>query len=241
METSSLPSRLLADVAIGFAAIGLLLAPLASHSAEGDDGFVALFNGTDLSGWSPSKENPDSFSVKDGTLIVKGGRSHLFYTGSVNNGKFKNFELKLKIKTLPGANSGVYFHTEPQDEGWPSKGYECQVNSTHKDPKKTGSLYAVENIVVLAEGQQPPKGGNHHLRDKAPSTDGEWFDYHITVKDKRITIKVNGEITVDYTEPSDGPGTNFKGRKLDQGTFGLQAHDPDSEVHYQDIRVKVLD
>jgi len=209
--------------------------------ATAEEGFVPLFNGKDLTGWTASKEKPESFSVKDGTLIVKGGRSHLFYTGDVNDGQFKNFELKLKVKTLAGANSGVYFHTEPQDEGWPSKGYECQVNSTHKDPKKTGSLYGVVNILVLAEGQQPPKGGEHIKRDKAPSTDGEWFDYHITVKDRKVTIKVNGETTVEYTEPEGGPDSNFKGRRLSEGTFGIQAHDPDSEIHYRDIRVKVLD
>ncbi len=222
---------------------GLVFAlALAVSSTAQDKGFVPLFNGKDLTGWTPSKENQDSFSVnKDGVLVLKGGRSHLFYTGDVNGGKFKNFELKLKIKTFPGANSGVYFHTEMQGEGWPAKGYECQVNSTHKDPKKTGSLYAVENILVLKEGQAEPKGGKHTKRDKAPSTDGEWFDYHITVKGKQITIKVNGETTVDYTEPEGGPGTNFAGRKLDEGTFALQAHDPDSEVHYQSIEVKPLD
>ncbi len=216
--------------------LGAVAAPV-----QAEDGFVPLFNGKDLSGWTPSKENPDSFSVKDGTLILKGGKSHLFYTGDVNGGQFKNFELKLKVKTTAGSNSGVYFHTEYQDEGWPNKGYECQVNSTHKDPKKTGSLYGVVNVLVLAEGQEAPKGGEHLKRDKAPSTDGEWFDYHITVKDRKITIKVNGETTVEYTEPEGGPGSNFAGRKLDQGTFALQAHDPESEVHYQDIRVKVLD
>ena len=205
------------------------------------DGFVDLFNGKDLAGWTPSKENPESFSVKDGELVVKGGRSHLFYTGDVNGGKFKNFELKVRAKTFPGANSGVYFHTEVQDEGWPNKGYECQVNSTHKDPKKTGSLYAVKNIVVLKDGQEPPTGGEHEVREKAPSTDGEWFDYHITVKGKRIHIKVNGETTVDYTEPEGGAGTsNFDGRKLSEGTFGIQAHDPESEVHYEKWAVKVL-
>ena len=130
----------------------------AKSEATTPDGFVDLFNGKDLSGWTPSKEKPESFSVKDGTLIVKGGKSHLFYTGDVNGGNFKNFELKVKIKTFPGANSGVYFHTKYQDEGWPQNGYECQVNSTHKDPKKTGSLYGVKNILVLAEGQEETKG-----------------------------------------------------------------------------------
>ena len=212
-----------------------------SPASAADEGFVSLFNGRDLTGWTASKENPESFSVKQGILVVKGGKSHLFYTGDVNGGKFKNFELKLKVQTTPKSNSGVYFHTKYQDTGWPDNGFECQVNSTHKDPKKTGSLYGVVNILVLSEGQEEPKGGEHIKRDKAPSTDGQWFDYDITVKDKKITIKVNGETTVEYTEPEGGPDSNFAGRKLSEGTFAIQAHDPDSETHYKDIEVKVLD
>jgi len=211
-----------------------------SSTATAEDDFVDLFNGKDLSGWTPSKENPDCYTVEDGVLVVKGGRGHLFYTGEVNGGTFKNFELKVRAKTMPGANSGVYFHTAYQDEGWPNQGYECQVNSTHKDPKKTGSLYGVRNIVVLADGQKEPKGDND-VREAAPSTDGEWFDYHITVKGKRIVVRVNGEVTVDYTEPEQGPDSTFKGRLLSEGTFGIQAHDPESEVHYERFAVKVLD
>lgn len=210
-------------------------------AAEAEEGFVELFNGKNLEGWTISKENPESFSVVDGTLVVKGGKSHLFYTGPVNGGTFKDFELKVRAKTMPGANSGVYFHTAYQAEGWPEQGYECQVNSTHKDPKKTGSLYGVKNIVVLQEGQKEPKGGDNEIREKAPSTDGEWFDYHITVRGKRIQIRVNGETTVDYTEPEGGPTSpGFAGRKLGEGTFGIQAHDPDSEIHYDRFAVKVL-
>jgi len=142
---------------------------------------------------------------------------------------------------MPGSNSGVYFHTAFQAEGWPDQGYECQVNSTHKDPKKTGSLYGVKNIVVLQEGQEPPKGGEFEIREKAPSTDGVWFDYHITVRGKRIVIRVNGETTVDYTEPDGGPGVEGSpGRKLGEGTFAIQAHDPDSEIHYERFAVKPL-
>ncbi|MEM7698250.1 MAG: DUF1080 domain-containing protein [Verrucomicrobiota bacterium] len=209
-------------------------------AAPADDGFIELFNGENLDGWTPSEENPDSFSVKDGVLVVKGGRSHLFYTGDVNGGTFTDFELKVRAKTFPQANSGVYFHTQFQAEGWPSNGYECQVNSTHKDPKKTGSLYGVKNITVPVEGKPLPKGGDHDIRDAAPSTDGEWFDYHITVKGKHIVIRVNGEVTVDYTEPEELPDGPFKGRKISSGTFGIQAHDPDSEVHYESWAVKPL-
>lgn len=207
----------------------------------GDAGFVSLFNGKDLTGWTPAKENPNSFLVEDGVLVLRGGRSHLFYTGDVNGGTFQNFELKIDVMTTPGSNSGVYFHTAYQEEGFPQKGYECQVNSTHTDPKKTGSLYGIVNILVLQPGKPEPKGGIHIKRDKAPSTDGEWFTYHIIVRDRQITLMVNGETTVEYTEPDGGPESNFSGRKLDGGTFALQAHDPKSEVHYKNIRVKVLD
>ncbi|MDF1658045.1 MAG: DUF1080 domain-containing protein [Verrucomicrobiales bacterium] len=215
--------------------------PSADVPAEANDGFVELFNGENLDGWTPSKEAPESFSVSDGTLVVDGGKSHLFYTGDVNGADFKDFHLKVRAKTFPGANGGVYFHTAYQDEGWPDKGYECQVNSTQKDPKKTGSLYGVKNVVVLAEGQDPPKGGEFEVREAAPSTDGEWFDYDIIVKGKQITLKVNGEVTVDYTEPEGGPGVkNSPDRKLSSGTFGIQAHDPDSVTHYERIAVKPL-
>lgn len=215
--------------------------PAAETTAEPGDGFVELFNGENLDGWTTSKEAPESFTVSEGKLIVDGGKSHLFYSGDVEGADFKNFHLKVRAKTFPGANSGVYFHTAYQDEGWPNKGYECQVNSTHKDPRKTGSLYGVKDIIVLAEGQAPPKGGDHEQREAAPNTDGEWFDYDIVVQGRQITIKVNGEVTVDYTEPEGGPGIqNSPDRKLSSGTFAIQAHDPDSVIHYERIAVKPL-
>lgn len=224
-----------------FCALSLAIVLVAPHSLRSEDGFIELFDGKSLSGWKASTDNPQSFSVKDGELVVKGARCHLYYAGEVNGAKFKDFELKVRAKTFPGANSGVYFHTEYQDDGWPAKGYECQVNSTHKDPKKTGSLYGVRNIVVLAEGQKVPAGGESVVRPSSPSQDGEWFDYHIIVKGKHIVIQVNGETTVDYTEPEEGPGKGAaEGRRVSEGTFAIQAHDPDSEVHYQRIAVKPL-
>ncbi len=225
-----------------FALALALVGSLSLTSAlRAEDGFIELFNGKDLEGWTPSSENPESFSVQDGILVVKGGRSHLFYTGEVNGAKFKDFELKARIKTMPGANSGVYFHTVLQAEGWPETGYEAQVNATHKDPKKTGSLYGVKNYVVLAEGQDVPKGGESKVFADPPHVDGEWFDYHITVQGERIVIRVDGKVTVDYTEPEGGPASpGFAGRRLGEGTFAIQAHDPDSEIHYERIAVKPL-
>ena len=220
-----------------------LMISLLYAQKKDSEGFVSLFNGKSLDGWTASTENSESFLVNEGSLLCKGGRAHIFYTGSVGEADFKNFELKLRVKTMNGANSGVYFHTEYQKQGWPSLGFEAQVNSTHGDPKKTGSLYGIVNWWAPLEVEEPfsarvsKSGEIFLLKDKAPSTDGKWFDYHIIVKDKTITLKVNGETTVEWTQPNDWS----KDRRIGHGTIGFQAHDPSCEVHYKDIRIKILE
>ena len=228
--------------------VGLLAgmgAVVADHHKAGE--WTSLFDGKTLEGWKSSPDNPAAFSVVDGTLKVNGKRAHLYYVGKGGKASFKNFELKAKVKTLANSNSGIYIHTAFQDKGWPAKGYEVQVNTTHRDPKKTGSLYAVENIFVDGKaipegGISKDKGGTNHHRKEPPSKDGEWFDYHVTVKGKTITIKVNGETTVKFTEPEGwkGPSPNTPGRVLGEGQIALQAHDPGSTVFYKDIQIKEL-
>ncbi len=198
-------------------ALGLAL----SASAADKDGWISLFDGRSLAGWK-ANENPDTFKVEGGELIVKGPRAHLFYVGDVNGGRFKNFELKLDISTRPKANSGVYFHTEFQKDGWPAKGYEVQVNNTHCDPKKTAGLYNVKDNL------------------EAPAKDGEWFTMNIKVVGKHITTSVNGKVIVDYTEEENPPRKANPGRLIARGTFALQGHDPGSEVHYRNILVRPL-
>ncbi len=224
---------------LGFSIICLAL----NFAYAQDNSFISLFDGKTMNGWTAAKENPGSFLIKDGMLICKGGRSHLFYSGEVGNADFKNFELKLRVRTTKGSNSGVYFHTKYQETGWPNIGFEAQVNSTQHDPTKTGSLYGVVNIWVPGMDTQPfgvrvnEKGEIFVYGSHAPSTDGEWFDYHIAVIDSKITIKVNGRTTVDWTQPKQW---SSEGRRIGSGTLALQAHDPKSEVHYKDIRIRVL-
>lgn len=216
----------------------------ATAPAADNDGWISLFNGKDLSGWKSNDEVPGVFTVENGELKVAGGRAHLFYVGADGNASFKNFELRLKVKTTEGGNGGVYFHTKYQATGWPDIGYECQVNSTHTDPKKTGSLYGVINILALKEGQAEPKGGKHIKVPAAPSKDNEWFDYVIRVEGRHITLKVNGKTTVEFTEPEGWDPAkelhNMPGRKLSEGTIAIQGHDPKSVTFYKDISIKPL-
>jgi len=201
----------------------LTLAALALPGTPAEDGgWISLFDGETLDGWTIA-ESPGSAWVEDGAIVVRGKpRAHLFYTGPVADHDFEDFELKLEVETEPGANSGVYFHTAFQEEGWPARGYEAQVNNTHEDWRRTGGLYAVEDV------------------RESPASDGEWWEYHIVVTGKRIVLKVDGKTTVDYTEPEgiEREG-DLAGRVLGSGTFALQCHDPESTVRYRNIRVKL--
>ncbi|QNF31537.1 DUF1080 domain-containing protein [Adhaeribacter swui] len=188
---------------------------------ESKDGWISLFDGTSLNGWRAS-ENPATFSVENGAIVVHGPRAHLFYEGPVQNHDFKNFEFKAQVMTTPGSNSGMFIHTAYQETGWPSKGYEIQVNNSHTDWRRTGSLYAVQDVK-----EQVVK-------------DNEWYTESITVQGKRITIKINDKVVVDYTEPDSIATTNMGGKMLSSGTVALQGHDPDSKVYFKDVMIKPL-
>jgi hypothetical protein len=201
-----------------------LLSVVSAVSAKAEtpsSDWIPLFNGQDLDGWRAS-ENKDTFRVEEGAIVARGERSHLFYVGPVQNADFKNFELKVDVLTKPNANGGIYFHTRYQETGWPDLGFEAQVNNTYtRDHRKTGSLYMIQDITVpLAK-------------------DDEWFTEHIIVTGKRVIVKVNDRVVVDWTEP-DTPVPPNPGRVLNRGTFALQGHDPGSVVYYRNILVKPL-
>lgn len=200
-----------------------------------------LFDGESLDGWRVTEENPGSFRVEDGAIVAEGPRAHLFYDGPLGTA-FTDFELSLKVKTEPGANSGVYFHTTYQADDWPRVGLEAQVNATQYDYRKTGSIYSIADIRVYADDTEVPALGldsNAFITlPSAPHDDGDWFDYVIRVEDGTVSTRVNGELLVRWRQPEDWANEN---QRLSSGTFALQAHDPDSKVSYKDITVTLLE
>jgi hypothetical protein len=202
-----------------------LLLALFVQTPTVEPGFTSLFNGKDFTGWKIS--NPASWTIENGAMKANGSPGHVYYDGEVGNHSFRKFELKVDVMTKPNSNGGIYVLTEYKEKGWPSKGFEIQVNNTYvKDRVKTGSLYHVEDVL-----------------DNAPAKDDEWFTEHIIVKGNTITVRVNDKQTVSWTQPADwnggreGPGRSITG----PGTIALQAHDPNSTVYYRNIRIKLLD
>jgi len=184
--------------------------------------WISLFDGKTLNGWKVGA-NASAFKVENGAIVVNGNVSHLYYDGNVQQHNFKNFEFKAEVMTTPGSNSGIYFHTRYQEKDWPQKGYEVQVNNSHTDWRRTGSLWAIQDVKEVF------------------TKDNEWFTLHITVKDKHVTVAINEKMVVDYTEPANVQReAGMKDRLITSGTFALQAHDPKSKVYYRHIKVKIL-
>ncbi len=184
----------------------------------------SIFDGETLNGWQSAAENPESISVEDGVIKCSGKRSHLFYKGD-----YKNFEFEAEIKAQEHSNSGVFIHTEYQEEGWPAKGYEIQVNNTfrgsveHPELRKTASIYNIRNVYFPLAG------------------DDEWFTMRIKVVENFVEVFVNDVKVNEYTEPENPwrweGGENIR---LGHGTIALQAHDPGSTVYFRNLRIKAL-
>lgn len=183
-------------------------------------GWVSLFDGRSLEGWKVGT-NAASFSIENGAIAVNGNVAHLYYDGPVQQHNFKDFEFRADVMTTPRSNSGIYFHTQYQEGGWPKKGYEVQVNNSHTDWRRTGSLWAIQDI------------------KETYAKDNEWFTLHIKVKGKRVLVSINDKQVVDYTEPDEVKREEgMKERLISSGTFALQGHDPKSKVYYKNIKVK---
>jgi hypothetical protein len=228
----------------------LAIGCFAADTPPPEDGFVSLFDGKTLDGWKVG-ENANAFQVHDDMIVMEypatdHGPAHLFYAGTVNGHDFKNFDLRVEVMTFPCANSGIYFHTEYQEAGWPKRGLECQVNNSHVDWRRTGSLYAIKN---LSWGPETPSADNKEMvtiLEKAPVKDNVWYTQEIVYQDGMVTVKLNGETLVEY-KIADGDLQHKLSTGmiwLPRGTFALQGHPPMpdhiSKACFRNIRVKVL-
>jgi serine/threonine protein kinase/formylglycine-generating enzyme required for sulfatase activity len=183
-------------------------------------GFVPLFNGKDLTGWKLPTGGTGDWKVVDGSIVSSGLASHLFSEGS----NYENFHLYVEAMINDGGNSGVYFRTA-LGPGFP-KGCEAQINSTHADPIRTGSLYPDNRVTKWSEGERKRMVVLEQLHRP-----GEWFTHEVIADGNHIIIKVNGKTTVDFV---DEHNTYTKGR------FALQQHDPGTVVKFRKIELKEL-
>lgn len=239
-------------VLTGLAAVLAGVLAAAAWAAAADDkkdakGWVQLFDGKDLIGWKiHGQPNPRDivriypkieggkpvayegqlkksdkvvplWRVEDGILIGSGPSTHLFS----DRGDYENFYFRVEVMINDHGNSGQYFRTK-FGPGFP-KGYEAQINATHGDKIRSGSLYPSFN---------PPKEDRKKIivYDQLVKPD-EWYTQEVMADGNHIVIKVNGKTTVDYVDPNN---------TYTKGHFALQGHDPGTVVKFRKIEVKEL-
>jgi 3-keto-disaccharide hydrolase len=198
-------------VSLGVMLTGLISVPrletMPAAAADDSSGWIQLFNGKDLTGWEVYPSGTGNWKVKDGILIGSGRASHLF----TKRDDYTDFDYLVEAKINDHGNSGQYFRTK-FGPGFP-KGYEAQINSTHRDPVRTGSLY---NFAPVYDMLVPPD---------------TWFTQEVIARGNHIIIKVNGKTSVDFID---------KNNTYRAGRFALQQHDPGTVVQFRKIEVKEL-
>lgn len=181
-------------------------------ASETSEKWVTLFDGKSMDGWEKVGKKDSHWKVEDGMLVGSGTQSMLVST----KGPYKNFRYRVEAKINDGGNSGVYFRTT-RKPGF-MDGYEAQVDSTHKDPIRTGSLYGFCHVY------------KQHVKPD------EWFSYEIEVKDDvwrgrdmtRIKVTVDGNELYEYMDFA---------KSYPAGHFAFQQHDPGSTVHIRKVDV----
>jgi len=222
--------------------VSLAFTASAFSQAAPPEGFTALFNGKDLSGWfghgtqDPSKtlwnKTPEElkahkestqknihahWSVKDGVLVNDGKGLYL-----TTDKDYADFELHLEYKTVERADSGIYLRGVPQVQIW---------DSTEKGKFKIGAdkgSGGLWNNSAGAPGKDPSK-----LMDKPF---GEWNKMQITMIGPRVTVVFNGETVVDNVIME-----NYYNRKAPifrEGPIQLQTHG--GEISWRNIFIREI-
>lgn len=212
---------------------GILLASCSKTPTITAETTTALFNGTDLTGWShvlvgEGLKKEDVWSVKDGVLVCKGNPLGYLFT----NGSYQDFKLTLEWRWAPGTepgNSGVLLRIAGKPATFMPKCVEAQLKHDNagdiwgffgattdgsperlqeiKDHKELGDFKGLKKIKAA---------------EKAP---GEWNRYEITLSGGNLELKVNGEIV-----------NQASGLDVLAGPIGLQSEG--AEIHFRNIELK---
>ncbi len=252
MQLSRFPRMAVTRTVVFGVLVGAILstAPAGKSSTAGksEDGWIPLFNGKDLTGWKmvnpPSgdfksvaaKTNAEGkviayvgtlkngkeetlWRVENGTIIGGGHASHLFTEG----GDYDNFRYRVEAKINDKGNSGQYFRAKFAP-GFPP-GYEAQINATHRDPIRTGSLYPDGRTKLRNHAKEIT------VMNTAPHKPDEFFTQEVIADGPHIIIMVNGKKTLDWTDPD---------KTFTKGHFALQGHDPGSVMTFKKVEYQPL-
>lgn len=216
------------------------LAPRESASVENEQGFEAIFNGRDLTGWEGGTNA--YYVTANGELSCTpasdagGMEKRNLWTAR----DYTNFVIRFSVVLPRNANNGLGIRTAPG--GWCSReGMEIQLlddfgdayNGTNKltNLHYSGSIYGVVGPALGVNGKS-------YLRSP-----GEWNDFEVTANGSRITVVLNGTTVVDddvskYSTDGSEDGTKRPGLHNKSGRIHWCGHG--NGVRWRNIRIKEL-
>ncbi|MEX2578440.1 MAG: DUF1080 domain-containing protein [Verrucomicrobiales bacterium] len=231
--------------ALSLAAAFFLLSGQATQAEE-----VALFNGTDLTGWTG---DPSVWGVEDGAIVGKTSagapvehNTFLIWEG----GEPSDFELTLKFKMIPGdkeryTNSGIQYRSRVDDaEKWIVGGYQADFEYGERysgilyEERGRGILAQRGQKVVLTQSDDPKKPtievveslGDTEELQKTIDRDG-WNEYRIVARGNHLQQYINGKLMADITDKT--------AEAASEGVIAFQVHrGPPMEVRFKDIVLK---
>jgi len=194
--------------------------------AEADEGFVPLFNGRDLEGWTGDTKG---YAAEDGKIVIHPelGSGNLYTVG-----EYSDFTVRFEFRLTPAANNGLGVRA-PLEGDAAYAGLEIQILEDGspvywglRPYQYHGSIYGV--VPARRGFLRPP---------------GEWNAEEVTVRGRRVTVAVNGSAIVDADlDQASAGGTidhnEHPGLTRGSGHIGFLGHG--SIVEFRNIRLKEL-
>lgn len=193
-------------------------------SERAGEGFVSVFNGTDLKGWAGAVDN---YEVADGAIRCREGKGGILHTAD----EYANFVVRLEFNTPPSGNNGLAIRTD--GKGDPAYDAMCELqvlDSEHANYAKLdarqyhGSAYG---MVAAERGFLRPAG--------------QWNFQEVTVNGSSIRVELNGNVILNadlakVTEYMSGRPHPGKDRKI--GAFGFAGHG--DAVSFRNVSIRRL-
>ena len=194
---------------------------------------VELFNGRDLTGWTPVNVPEDTFFVRDGMIVTTGKPTGLLRTERM----YENFIIEFDWRHLqPGGNSGLFIWADatPAKDSPFSRGIEIQILDPGYDkPGKNewftthGDIFPVNGAELTRAGRISPNGQRSFPAEDRTKPSPQWNHYRVVGNDGDISLSVNGkEVTI------------AKDAKPRKGYLMFEAEG--SEAHFKDIKFTEL-
>jgi hypothetical protein len=189
---------------IGVTSLGLVAcSPAGEQTAAPVPGgeWHTLFDGTSLDGWT--RVGDANWQLGDGAVRADSGTGFL-----LSNAVYDDFDLELEFYVTPDANSGVFIRCANPTEIGAATCYEVNIFDQRPDPTyRTGGIVDVARPSVILD------------------TGDRWNTYEISARGQHLTVRLNGETTVDTNDD-----------KFAAGPFALQYGA--GQVMFRNVRIR---